>query len=124
MLYQMSKTNFTKSLDKHIRLLKLDYLKHQATAEVYQFYFDLAHEYWEKQEATDNPISSETDTNSMISDLYNDLEDTKGTLAAMVAKEKDLGKQNLLLGKLDQIQLLCAKISALMDKDVSRYIWF
>lgn len=117
MLYNMSKTNFTKALDKHIRLLKLDYTKHQATAEVYQFYFDLAHDIWEKEESTGNPINSETDCNLIISDLYNDLEDTKWTLAAMAAKETDLGKQNLLLSKLDQIQLLCAKISSLSDND-------
>ena len=117
-MYNQAKANFSKSLDYHIRLLKLDYLMHQATADVYQFHFDLAHELWEKEESIGYPIISETDKQAMIKTMYQDLEDTIGGLAKMAAKEKDLGKQNFLLGKLDEAQLLCAKINSLIDNEI------
>lgn len=117
MLYKDLKALFELSLDTHIRLLKLDWTKHSATKEAYEFAFDLAHDIWEKMECVDRPINDNDQPHEMIEELYDKFEDIKEKLKKEIDKETDLWVQNLLLSKLDQLQLICAKLESLMDKE-------
>ena len=114
-MYEFAKSMFTKSLDFHIRLMKLDYIKHQFTADLYQFYFDLAHDLGEKNEAMNRPVIENDDCEAMIDELYRDAEDTKNALAWAISMEKNEWAKNLLIGKLDSFQQLCAKLESLLE---------
>jgi len=116
-MYEFAKSMFTKSLDFHIRLLKLDYIKHQFTADLYQFYFDLAHDLGEKSEAMNRPVIENDDCEAMIDELYADAETVKQSLTVAIAEEKDEWAKNLLIGKLDSFQTLCAKLESLLDRE-------
>lgn len=114
MNYQDILSRFQKSLTYHIRMMKLDYLNHQFSAEVYQYYFDLAHDIWEKNEAMDKPISDDTDANKMMFELYEEVEKTKDELKEAIKSEEDEWAKNMLIGKLDSLQQLCAKLDSLV----------
>ena len=63
------------------------------------------------------PIIENDDCDAMIDELYADAETVKESLTVAIEKEKNEGAKNLLIGKLDAFQQLCAKLESLLDKD-------
>lgn len=113
MLYDLAQQLFIKAIDFHIRLLKLDYVKHKATEEVYDYAFDLMHKLWEKYESMDMPVIEDNSTNGMINELYKEVEDMKETLKEAIPETEDEWLKNLLISKYDDIQTICAKLESL-----------
>lgn len=116
-MYKLAQKMFIEAMNYHIRLLKLDYTKHSATADVYDYFFDFMHEVGEQYEAVDRPIFSTDDANVIIENLYEDIEKFKDSLYEEIKKEKDEWVKNLLLAQLQSIQPLCAKVQSLIKID-------
>lgn len=113
MLYDLAQQLFIRAIDIHIRLLKLDYVKHKATEEVYDYAFNLMHELGEKYESMWMPVIDDNSTNWMINELYKEVEDMKESLKEAISEEEDEWVKNLLISKYDAIQLLCVKLESL-----------
>lgn len=116
-MYEQARKLFQKSLDFHIRLMGLDYIKHKATEEVYTFFFDLMHDIGEKNEAMGRPIIADDDCEAMIIELYEDTIIMKSELDKAIKAEKNEWAKNLLIGKLDSLQQLSIKVESLIDKN-------
>jgi DNA-binding ferritin-like protein len=82
-LYNFTKKLYIKSVEAHIRLLTLDYTKHQATEAVYEDLFDVFHKVGEQSEAIGEPINEDTECKAIIQDLIDD--ETK--LASIIEKQ-------------------------------------
>lgn len=113
MIYELSQQLFIKAIDFHIRLLKLDYTKHQWTQEVYEFAFELMHDLGEQYESLWLPVIEDASTMAMINELYQEFEDMKQTLADSIAEETDEWLKALYQEKLIKAQKVCAKLESL-----------
>lgn len=118
-LFNEAKDNYINMVDAHIRLLKLDFTKHEATREFYEEMFNDYHSIWEQLESIDEPISLKDNCNEIMKELYKEAEEYKNNIGKSLNDKLDYWSDNLLRWLYEKAQKRCVRLYSLLEKEDS-----
>ena len=116
-LYNYAKAHYIKTLEDHIRLLKLDFIKHSATEEFYTELFDVVHFLWEQMEAIGEPVNSDTNCSTIMQNIAIREFELANFIKKAIKENSDIGMDNLLRDLYQTGQKRLAKIESLLKEE-------